>query len=265
MDKFHRLTSQEEKIIVQKGTEFPGSGKYNQENAQGVYVCKRCDFPLYLSSHKFDSHCGWPSFDDELPDAVLQKKDPDGRRVEILCRRCEGHLGHIFLGEELTSKNIRHCVNSLSLRFLSAKTENGLERIILGAGCFWSVQHELKKIAGVKQGVAGYCGGESVDPTYEEVCSGKTGHTEVVEILFDPKEISLERLLEQFFQMHEPSQKMKTQYQSIIFYFTPEQKEAAERLKKKKGAITEIRAGMPFYPAEDYHQNYYEKQGISSC
>lgn len=124
-ENWNPLTPEEERIIVHKGTEYPFTGEYNKlplnpdgSKQIGTFVCRRCESPLYRSTDKFDSGCGWPSFDDEIEDHVLRVPDADGRRIEIICNNCKGHLGHVFLGERMTSKNTRHCVNSASIKFV---------------------------------------------------------------------------------------------------------------------------------------------------
>lgn len=123
--KYNKLSPEEERIILYKGTEAPFTGKLLNNKAKGMYICKRCNAPLYRSDDKFESHCGWPSFDDEIEGAVKRVPDADGERVEIICNNCQAHLGHVFSGEGFTAKNTRHCVNSISLQFVPAEKESG--------------------------------------------------------------------------------------------------------------------------------------------
>ncbi|MGC8864510.1 MAG: bifunctional methionine sulfoxide reductase B/A protein [Bacteroidales bacterium] len=273
MNPYRKLTPEEEYVIVQKGTERPFTGKYYDFWEEGTYHCKRCGAELYRSTAKFDAGCGWPSFDDEVPGAVKRVLDADGYRTEILCAHCGAHLGHVFLGEGFTPKNTRHCVNSISLEFRPFKKPTAqTDTAIFAGGCFWGVEYYFKNLPGVLKTTVGYTGGTVDHPTYEQVCTGRTGHAEALEIVFDPTQVTYESLAKLFFEIHDPTQLNRQgpdvghQYRSVVFYKNEEQKEVAQHLiniLKNKGlrVVTELLPTSIFWPAEEYHQNYYQKTG----
>ena len=264
------LSDAEKRVIEQKGTDAPFSGKYVNYKEKGTYVCRKCGAALYKSERKFDSNCGWPAFDDEIEGAVNRSIDADGMRTEITCAKCGAHLGHVFTGEGFTDTNTRHCVNSTSLVFKPDKMPDKLERAIFAGGCFWGLEELFRKLPGVEKITVGYTGGTTENPTYQQVCTGDTGHCEALEIVFDPKKISYEELAKKFFEYHDPTQKDKqgpdvgSQYRSALFYFSDQQKKTAEKLIDKLIAngydvVTEVSPATKFYPAEDYHQDYLQK------
>jgi peptide methionine sulfoxide reductase msrA/msrB len=269
---FNKLTPEEERVIIHKGTESPFTGQYDDFFEKGTYRCRQCDAALYRSEDKFASHCGWPSFDDEIEGAIRRQIDADGRRTEILCAHCDGHLGHIFEGEMLTDKNVRHCVNSISMVFVPADDiKTKYANAYFAGGCFWGVEHLFEHKEGVSAAVSGYMGGTLENPTYHDVTNGNTGHLEVVEITYDPEIVSYEQLAKYFFEIHDPTQvdgqgpDIGPQYLSAVFYGNDEEKETVETLievLKSKGyeVMTQVLPMVPFWEAEDYHQDYYARK-----
>ena len=262
---WNELTPEQKYVIENAGTEPPGSGHLLNHKGDGSYVCARCDSPLFHSDGKFESGCGWPSFDESLPGAVRELPDPDGSRVEIRCAHCDGHLGHVFRGEGFTDKNTRHCVNSLSIEFEQGRKELAF----FAGGCFWGVEHLLQQVDGVHKVESGYMGGHKANPTYREVCSGTTGHTETVRVTFDPEVVMFEGLARLFFEIHDPTQVNRqgpdvgTQYRSAVFYEGPEQEAVTRKLiglleAKGLDVATEVLPAGVFWPAEEYHQDYLE-------
>ncbi len=269
--KYNELTQEEAYVIENKGTERPFSGKYNDFYEEGIYRCKKCNAALYKSDDKFSSGCGWPSFDDEIPNSIKRVLDADGRRVEILCANCNAHLGHVFEGEGFTSKDTRHCVNSISLKFES-KNCNCKEHAVayFAAGCFWGVEHFFNSLDGVHNVVSGYMGGHLDNPTYQAVCTGTTGHLEAVKVEYDECKIPFKELTKLFFEIHDFTQAdgqgpdIGSQYLSAIFYLDEKQKSAALELideleDMNYKVATSLHEACKFYEAEEFHQKYYEK------
>ncbi len=273
--KYNPLTPEEQAVILHKATERPFTGQYVDNKAKGTYICKQCNEPLYRSEAKFESHCGWPSFDDEIPGAVKRIPDADGQRTEIVCANCGAHLGHVFAGEGFTQKNTRHCVNSISMKFIPAsenkETNTNMETAYFASGCFWGTQYHFMKAKGVISTTVGYMGGHTKNPTYREVCTGETGHIETTEVVFDKTKTTFENMVKLFYETHDFTQvggqgpDIGDQYQSVIFYTSDSQKQIAEKYIKiltEKGykVATQLRKAPEFWKAEEYHQEYYEKK-----
>lgn len=272
-----KLTDFEKYVIEQKGTEAPFSGEYTDLDSEGVYLCKKCRAPLYRSEHKFISHCGWPSFDDEIQGAVTRNVDSDGKRTEIVCSNCDGHLGHVFKGEFLTDKNVRHCVNSVSMIFeaIDQNIQTRQSYATFGGGCFWCFEAVFSELNGVLNVTSGYSGGLAADAHYRAVCSGSTSHAEVVQITFDPNVIDYKTLLQVFFESHDPTtynqqgNDIGPQYRSVIFAHNYAQTDAASEIIKQleqarafyAPIVTELTMIETFYPAENVHNDYYELHG----
>jgi peptide methionine sulfoxide reductase msrA/msrB len=277
-EQWRKLDPEAERVIVHRGTERPFTGKYVAHKADGTYHCRRCDAPLFASSAKFDSGTGWPSFDAALPGAVRKVPDPDGTRTEIVCSNCGAHLGHVFEGEGFTEKNVRHCVNSVSLSFEPSASQvaadQGPRAAYFAGGCFWGVEHYFEQLPGVISAESGYMGGRTKAPSYEDVSRKRTGHAETVKVTYDPGRVPYEELARLFFEIHDPTQQGRqgpdvgSQYRSAVFVTSAQERRIVERLigeLKARGyaVVTEVASAGTFWKAEEYHQDYYAKTGGS--
>lgn len=274
----NRLTDIERYVMEQKGTERPFTGEYYDFFEEGTYVCKRCGTALYRSNDKFRSGCGWPSFDDEIKGAVKRILDADGRRTEIQCAKCGAHLGHVFIGEGFTPKDTRHCVNSVSLKFVPLKKKySNMKEIYFAGGCFWGTEHYFKQLRGVVDTQVGYANGNTDNPTYREVCTDKTGFAETVRVVYDPDVITLEFLTEMYFRAIDPTSvdqqgpDIGSQYRTGIYYKDDADKaeirKVYDSMRQKLGSrmAVEFLPLKNFYYAEEYHQDYLDKNPAGYC
>jgi peptide methionine sulfoxide reductase msrA/msrB len=290
-----KLSSEQFAVTQQCGTEPPFHNAYWDNHKPGIYVDVVSGQPLFSSLDKFDSGTGWPSFTRPLSSGnVAEKKDPTSgmERTEVRSRLADSHLGHVF-NDGPGATGLRYCINSAALKFIPVEdldqtgygqylepfVKAGMikppshETAILAGGCFWGMEEIIRKIPGVVKTTVGYTGGTMPDPTYEDVCTGTTGHAESIQVVFDPARLSYESLLDYFFRMHDPTTLNRqhndrgTQYRSAIFYTSDAQKQTAERVKTRwdksgkfnRPITTEITAATTFYPAEEYHQKYLVK------
>jgi len=291
-----KLSSEQFAVTQKCGTEPPFHNAYWDNHKPGIYVDVVSGEPLFSSLDKFDSGTGWPSFTRPLKGTeVVEKKDSTlfMKRTEVRSKMADSHLGHVFDDGPADKGGLRYCINSAALKFipvvemdqagygqyLEPFVNAGLikapmhETAILAGGCFWGMEEIIRKIPGVIKTTVGYSGGTTANPTYEEVCTGTTGHAESIQVEFDSTRLSYEKLLDYFFRMHDPTTLSRqhndvgTQYRSAIFYTSEAQKQTAESVKARwdksgkfsRPITTEITAAGKFYPAEEYHQKYLVK------
>ena len=265
------------RVTRQKGTERPFSSEMCRLFEPGLYACICCDTLLFDSGEKFESGTGWPSFTQPIATnsvAYHSEMSHGMPRIETTCNTCDAHLGHVFPDGPKPS-GLRYCMNAVALqKATDSKSTAGsaqtLEAATLGGGCFWCTEALFQQLEGVHHVISGYSAGHTENPDYKSICTGRTGHAEVVQITFDPTVISYADLLRIHFATHDPTTLNQqgadrgTQYRSIILFVSDEQRQAAEQIKTEvqslfKGSIvTEVTALERFYEAENYHQNYYQ-------
>lgn len=262
-------------VAREADTERAFTGTMWKSETKGTYYCAACGNKLFRSNQKFTSSCGWPSFfEQENKNSVVFKPDNSYgmQRTEALCGRCNSHLGHLFDdGPEPTGK--RYCMNAISLDFVpdGYANTNNIETIVLGGGCFWCVEAVYENLDGVKHAISGYAGGTVENPSYEEICTGRTGAAEVVEITYDKTKTNLVEIFKVFFTVHDPTTLNRqgadvgTQYRSVIFYKNEAERKIAKELIKElnhevfdQKIVTTLEPLKKFYKAEEYHQGYYE-------
>ena len=274
------LTPDQYAITREQGTEPSFSSPLYKNHDKGIFYCVSCQNPLFSSQTKFESGTGWPSFFKSLSTKSLDVSADDSHgmsRDEVTCQRCHAHLGHVF-NDGPAPTGLRYCMDGIALTFQAKQIEKGtaaatnLQKAIFAGGCFWGVEYYFQNATGVTRTSVGYTGGKIQNPTYEQVCSHKSGHYEALEVTFDPSKTSYETLAKLFFEIHDPTQAtgqgndLGQQYQSVVFYLDSSQKEITERLiqtLKDKGfnVATQLKPATRFWDAEEYHQKHYEKNG----
>ena len=262
-----QLSEEEYRITRLKGTERAHSSEMCSLFEPGLYACVCCDTLLFDGQQKFESGTGWPSFTQPVSDNSVAYHADNAygmRRIEALCNTCQAHLGHVFPDGPAPS-GLRYCMNAVSLK----KVKNQYEKATFGGGCFWCTEAIFDQLKGVLKVESGYSGGKNINPTYREVCSGSTGHAEVVQVTYDPELISYDDLLRIHLSTHNPTTLNQqgadwgTQYRSVIFANDQKQIETAGKIIQEmkptfeKEIITEVKPLQAFYKAEEHHQNYY--------
>lgn len=270
------LTQEQYHVTREHGTERPFSSEMCELFEPGLYKCVCCGTLLFDSGEKFDSGTGWPSFTQPIQDNVVSYFKDESRersRIETRCNVCDAHLGHVFPDGPEPSK-LRYCINAVALE----KVENRERKATFGGGCFWCTEAIFQQLKGVSKVESGYSGGDVHNPTYREVCSGRTGHAEVIQVIYDPDVVSFEDILRVHLGTHNPTTLNQqgadkgTQYRSIIFYRDDDEKNVAEDLLSElsgvldKPVVTEVQPFSVFFPAEPEHQDYYRRnEGKPYC